>query len=48
MADEDHGNIAIPNDTCTMCGGSGEGNDGAECPLCKGSGTIDVSLPDGS
>jgi DnaJ-class molecular chaperone len=48
MADDDDSTIAIPNDTCTMCGGSGEANDGTECPLCKGSGTIDVSLPDGS
>jgi rubrerythrin len=46
MADDD--DVAIPNDTCTMCGGSGETKDGSECPLCKGTGTIDVSLPDGS
>lgn len=39
---------AVPNDTCTMCGGSGRANDGTECPLCKGTGTIDVSLPEGS
>jgi hypothetical protein len=39
---------AVANDTCTMCGGSGRANDGTECPLCKGSGTIDVSLPEGS
>jgi DnaJ-class molecular chaperone len=45
--DEDD-DIAIPNDTCTMCGGSGENKDGTECPLCKGTGTVDVSLPDGS
>jgi hypothetical protein len=46
MAEDD--DVAIPNDTCTMCGGSGESKDGSECPLCKGTGTIDVSLPDGS
>jgi DnaJ-class molecular chaperone len=46
MAEDD--DIAIPNDTCTMCGGSGETKDGSECPLCKGTGTIDVSLPEGS
>ena len=48
MADEDDGAVAIPNDTCTMCGGSGVANDGTRCPLCQGTGTIDVSLPDGS
>jgi DnaJ-class molecular chaperone len=39
---------AVVNDTCTMCGGSGRANDGTECPLCKGSGKVDVSLPEGS
>lgn len=48
MTDEDDGTVAIPNDTCTMCGGSGDAKDGTACPLCKGTGTIDVSLPDGS
>ena len=48
MADDDDGSVAIPNDTCTMCGGSGAANDGTRCRLCKGTGTIDVSLPDGS
>ena len=48
MADEDDGAVAIPNDTCTMCGGSGAANDGTRCPLCQGTGTIDVSLPGGS
>lgn len=38
MAHEDDGTVAIPNDTCTMCGGSGRTNDGSECPLCKGHG----------
>lgn len=40
--------VAVPNETCTMCGGTGARNDLAECPLCHGTGVIDASLPDGS
>jgi DnaJ-class molecular chaperone len=48
MDDGEIDDVAVPNDTCTMCGGSGRAKDGSDCPLCHGTGTIDVEPDDAS
>ena len=48
MDDDQFDDVAVPNDTCTMCGGSGRTKDGSNCPLCQGTGTVDVEPDDAS
>ena len=46
MSDDDS-EPAVPNNACTMCGGRGTLNRGEECPVCKGTGIVDVEPPGG-
>ena len=46
--DDDEPDVAVPNEACTMCGGTGRVSDGSECPTCRGTGRVDAQMPGGS